>query len=46
MSMTATRRQTHAMARRLRPARLVILLPLLLTILAACGPGSGNGAGY
>jgi hypothetical protein len=28
-------------ARRLLPGRLLALLPLLLTILAACGPGSG-----
>jgi hypothetical protein len=32
---------------RLRPvARLVVLVPLLLTLLAACGNGTGGGPGY
>jgi len=25
---------------------LIVLLPLVLTLLAACGPGGGRGAGY
>lgn len=43
--MTIIARTTFA-ARRLLPVRLVALLPLLLTILAACGPGSGRGSAY
>jgi hypothetical protein len=39
-------RSTHTAARRPLPGRLIVLLPLLLTILAACGHGSGTGAGY
>lgn len=43
--MTVNRR-TVSTARRPLPGRLVALLPLLLAILAACGPGSGRGPGY
>lgn len=39
-------RSTVSAARRLIPARLVVLLPLVLAILAACGPGSGQGPAY
>jgi hypothetical protein len=39
-------RPTLCAARRLLPGRLVILLPLVLAILAACGPGSGRGPAY
>ena len=37
---------TPSAARRWLPARLIALLPLLLTLLAACGPGSGGGPSY
>ena len=43
--MTAIR-PTFFAAHRPLPGRLVVLLPLLLTILAACGPGSGRGPAY
>jgi hypothetical protein len=43
--MTAIR-PTLSAARRRLPGRLVVLLPLLLAILAACGPGGGRGPGY
>ena len=43
--MTAIRRSIST-ARRDVPSRLVILLPLVLAILAACGPGSGRGSAY
>jgi hypothetical protein len=39
-------RSTLSTARRRLPGRLIVLLPLLLTILAACGPGSGRGPAY
>ena len=39
-------RPTLAAARRLLPGRLVVLLPLVLAILAACGPGGGRGPAY
>ncbi len=39
-------RPTLSTARRLLPGRLVVLLPLLLAILAACGPGGGGGPAY
>jgi hypothetical protein len=39
-------RSSLSEARRWLPARLVLLLPLLLAILAACGPGSSGGSGY
>jgi hypothetical protein len=39
-------RPTLPATRRWLAARLILLLPLLLTILAACGPGSGRGTGY
>jgi hypothetical protein len=39
-------RPTLSAARRLLPGRLVVLLPLLLTILAACGLGRGGGPAY
>ena len=39
-------RPTLAAARRLLPGRLIVVLPLLLTILTACGPGSGRGPAY
>jgi hypothetical protein len=39
-------RPTLAAVRRPLPGRLVALLPLLLIILAACGPGSGKGPAY
>jgi len=43
--MTAIRPTLSASSRRL-PGRLVVLLPLLLAILAACGPGGGRVPGY
>jgi hypothetical protein len=43
--MTAIR-PTLSAARRWPPARLTLLLPLLLAILAACGPGGGRAPGY
>jgi hypothetical protein len=39
-------RPTRLLTHRPFPGRLVALLPLLLAILAACGPGSGRGPGY
>ena len=41
-----TIRPTLSAARRPLPGRLVVLLPLVLAILAACGPGSGPGSAY
>jgi len=41
-----TIRPTLSAARRPLPGRLVVLLPLVLAILAACGPGSGQGPAY
>ena len=42
-----TRTHLSAALRRSVPARLVLLLPLLLTILAACnGNGGGGGPAY
>jgi hypothetical protein len=38
--------RTIATTRGLLPGRLLALLPLLLAILAACGPGSGRGSAY
>ena len=38
--------RTISADRRLLVGRLVILVPLLLTLLAACGNGSGGGSGY
>jgi hypothetical protein len=37
---------TRSAARHWLPTRLILLLPLLLAVLAACGPGSGRGPGY
>jgi hypothetical protein len=45
VQLMITNRPTVSAARWL-PARLILLLPLLLAILAACGPGSGGGPGY
>ena len=39
-------RSTLFATRRWLPARLILFVPLLLTILAACGPGSGRGPAY
>jgi hypothetical protein len=39
-------RSTLSNARRLLPVRMVVLLPLMLAILAACSPGSGGAPGY
>ena len=39
-------RRALSVARRMPPGRLVVLVALLLTILAACGPGSGQGPAY
>jgi hypothetical protein len=43
--MTANR-PPFVPTRRPLPSRLVALLPLLLAILAACGPGRGGGPAY
>ena len=39
-------RHTRQAARRLPAGRLALLLPVLLTVLAACGPGGGGGPAY
>ena len=39
-------RQARSAARRLPTGRLIVLLSLLLTVLAACGPGNGGGPAY
>lgn len=39
-------RQTRSAASRLPAGRLILLLTLVLTIVAACGPGSGGGPSY
>jgi hypothetical protein len=45
MSMHTIRRLIRTGSRPLLPGRLIALLPLLLAIVAACGPGSA-GPGY
>ncbi len=44
--MNAATSTTISALRRLVVSRLVILVPLLLTVLAACGNGTGGGPGY
>ncbi len=44
--MFARRSQLSTVIRRPIPGRLVLLLPLIVAILAACNPGSGGGSGY
>ena len=39
-------RQVRSASRRLPPGHLVLLLSVLLTILAACGPGGSGGSAY
>ncbi len=39
-------RQIRSATLRLPLGRLILLLPLLVTILAACGPGRGGGPAY
>ena len=44
--MFISRPRTNRVHRFSGTARLVMLLPLLLTILAACGNGTGGGPAY
>jgi hypothetical protein len=44
--MIVSKFQTISTHRRPVVGRLVIMLPLLITLLAACSPGSGGGPAY
>ncbi len=44
--MSNLRSRTNPIHRFGGTARLVVLLPLLLTLLAACGNGTGGGPAY